>query len=476
MTNSFPHGPFTVDNSFARLISLHDGLPAWFPKVIRHILRFLQGRDRLNLYNTCRALAVCCPDLHLSTQQLRNTLQCFSGQGLRFTGSHAQKVIFDKRLVLFWNHFLIPACETSPHDLAVFQAALQEWRFKDLTKHPIMRPLLPPSYRSFTKESLARHCLRALFGNPNEYERFAEWQAAHLSPAGLELYSRVSQTPQAAQDIIRNSEGWPAVYELWNTLLLHPAYDTCEEKIFLRLGAFQGFTMPFRLTSETATPALPPDACLEPIQLITSRLLQDQIVSQSAGNCKRTFFERQLDIFKEGAGDSVEEIRQLLTWWQETIGSDGILPGALPPPGCLLVCSASGRYVPFMVARQTLKPLLETSLKFGLLTENDKSRLTLSPLGRLFISGRKPELGVKTIWARNIDRLSLHLGEGWGEGFRRFLRLLATTSQKGGEYVVTPASLANSGLRIDQVMVIISGFVRLDPQRQARLEHWAKGH
>ena len=78
---------------------------------------------------------------------------------------------------------------------------------------------------------------------------------------------------------------------------------------------------------------------------------------------------------------------------------------------------------------------------------------------------------VRAIWARNVNRLSLRLGAGWSEGFHRFLDLLST-SCGNGEYMVTPASLAKSGLKADLAAVIIGGFTRLDVQRLERLNSW----
>jgi hypothetical protein len=144
----------------------------------------------------------------------------------------------------------------------------------------------------------------------------------------------------------------------------------------------------------------------------------------------------------------------------------------LPPPGCIVTCSISGKYIPFIMERHNLEPILETSLKFGLLTRDDANNLTLSRLGRMFICGTKPEFEVKTIWARNVNRLSLHLGEDWSNGFHRLLDLLAT-SHGDGRYVVTPASLAKSGLKADLAMIIVSGFTRLDTLRTKRLSSWA---
>ncbi|MFH1020582.1 MAG: hypothetical protein V1782_08265, partial [Pseudomonadota bacterium] len=427
---------------------------------------------RFNLYNTCRTLATCCPETSLSTQQLRDTLQRFAGQGLRFTGSHAQKVILDKRLILFWNSFLIPSYETFSYDLSTFRAALRAWRFVDLTANPIMKQLLVPSYRSFTKEYLAKHCLHALFSSPKKYNQFVNWQTSHLSPAGGELYATLLQSPQPARKVIYNNEGWLAACELWDALLLHPAYNiTPDGEIFLQLEPFKGFKTPFRLEPSTTRPIITPDPCLEPIRLITNQLLQGQSVPLPACNCKRTFPERQLDLFREAAGSLIGEIRRFLEWWDETIGPGTIPREALPPPGCLLTCSTSGKYIPFIMERRDLEPILETSLKFGLLTREDSNNMTLSRLGRMFIYGTLHEFEVKTIWARNINRLSIHLGKGWSEGFHRLLDLLAT-SQGSGEYVVTPASLAQNGLKPALAMVIVSGFTRLDTRRTERLSSW----
>jgi len=457
---------------FAQLAPLHEGLPDWFPKVINHVLLFLKGRDRFNLYNTCRGLSTC-PETQLSTQQLRDILQRFAGKGLRFTGSHAQKVILDKRLILFWSRFLIPACETTSYDLSVFRASLRAWRFEDLTANPIMKQLLLPSYRSFTKEYLSKHCLQALFSNPGEYKKFVDWQISHLSPAGVELYATVQQGPQPARKVICNNKEWLTVYELWNALLVHPSYGTTSDKeIFLQLDTFKGFKTPFQLTPETTKPIITPDPCLEPIRLITSQLLQGQSVPLPACNCKRTFPERQLALFKEEVGDLIVEIRQFFEWWHNTIDPGCIPREELPPPGCILTCSISGKYIPFIMERHNLEPILETSLKFGLLTRDDANNLTLSRLGRMFICGTKPEFEVKTIWARNVNRLSLHLGEDWSNGFHRLLDLLAT-SHGDGRYVVTPASLAKSGLKADLAMIIVSGFTRLDTLRTKRLSSWA---
>lgn len=457
---------------FARLAPLHEGLPSWFPKAISHILRLLQERDRFNLYNTCRTFATCCPETSLSTQQLRDTLQRFAGQGLRFTGSHAHKVILDKRLILFWNNFLIPSYETFSYDLSTFRAALRAWRFVDLTANPIMKQFLLPSYRSFTKEYLARHCLQALFSNPETYKQFVDRQTLHLSQAGGELYATLLQGPQPAREIISNNEGWLAAYELWNALLIHPVYGTTNDgKIFLQLDTFKGFKTPFRLNVSTTRPIITPDPCLEPIRLITSQLLQGQAVPLLAFNCKRTFPERQLDLFREAAGNLIEEIRRFLEWWDDTIGSDSIPREALPPQGCLLTCSTSGDYIPFIMERHNLDPILETSLKLGLLTRDDSNNLTLSRLGRMLIYGTLHEFEVKTIWARNVNRLSIRLGEGWSYGFHRLLDLLATP-KGSGEYVVTPASLAKNRLKTELAMVIFSGFTRLDTRRTERLRSW----
>ena len=456
--------------TFSWLAPLHQGLPDWFPKVINHVLRFLQGRDRFNLYNTCRALATK-SDSRLNTHQLRDTLQRFVGQGLRFTGVHSQKVILDRRLILFWSRFLIPACETSLHDLSVFHAALQAWRFEDLTANPVIKQLMLPSYRSFTKEHVTRHCLQSLFSNPEKYRQFVDWQVSQLSQDSIELYTALRKGPQLALDIICNDNGWLAICELWNALLVHPSYETREEKIFLQLDTFKGFERPFHISPTAARPITTPESGLEPIRVITRQLLKGHTVPLSACNCGRTFFDRQLDLFRESAGNLIDETRRFLGWWYDTIGQGCISREELPASGCVLTLSSSGRYVPFIIEWRNLEHILETSLKFGLLTKDSENRLCLSRLGCMFISGAKPDLEVKTIWARNVNRLSLRLGECWSDGFHRFLNLLATSSGHG-EYVVTPASLAKSGLKTDLALVIIGGFTWLDARRIERLSRW----
>lgn len=461
------------ETTVACLAPLHEGLPDWFPKVINHVLRFLRGRDRFNLYSTCRALSTG-SDTHLNTPQLRDTLQRFVGQGLRFTGSHAQKVILDKRLILFWSRFLIPACETSTPDLSVFHVVLRAWRFEDLTANPIMKQLLLPSYRSFTKEHVTKHCLQALFSNPGQYKQFVDWQVSQLSPAGVELYAALRQGPQLTRNIISLSDRWLAVCELWNALLVHPSYETRDGEIFLQLDTFKGFNTPVQFPPAAMKPTGTRESSLEPIRFITSQLVQGHVVPLSACNCKRTFPERQLDLFKESAGDIVDETREVLGWWYDAIGHGCILREGLPASGCILTRSPSGRYLPLIIERHNLEPILEASLKFELLMRDNENRLTLTNLGRLFITGIKSDHEVKTIWGRNVNRLSLRLGEGWSNGFRRFLELLAT-SYENDEYVVTPASLVKSGLTADQALVIIGGFTRLDTGRMERLRNWIKG-
>jgi len=457
--------------AFARLAPLHEGLPGWFPKVINQVSRSLQGRDRFNLYNTSRFFASGPDPRPPDAPQLRDTFLRFVGHGLRFTGAHAQKVILNKRLIQFWSRFLIPTCETSSPDLSVFLAALRLWRFEDLTANPIIKELLPPAYRSFTKDEVTRHCLQALFSNPAKYKQFAEWQVAQLSPGGLELHAALRQGPRQARDIIFHNNDWQAVCELWHALLVHPAYETRDGEIFLQLDTFQGFKTPFQVEPKSAPPLNTPESSLESIRFLTDQLLSEHEVPLAARECKRTFPERQLDLFREHAGNLADTIRRFLGWWHEALGPPWIPRAKLPASGCLLACSTSGRYVPFIIEPYKLEPLLETSLQFGLLSRDDENRLTLSPLGRMFIDEPAPELEVQSIWARNVNRLSLRLGEGWGEGFHRFLELLAT-SRGHGAYRVTPASLAKSGLPVDQAIAIIGGFTRLEAKRIERLRSW----
>lgn len=456
--------------TFAGLAPLHQGVPDWFPRVMRYILNSLQRRDRFNLYNTRRLLGSG-PDNGLNTSQLRDILQRFAGQGLRFTGAHAQKVILDTRLILFWRHFFLPACSTSPSDLSTFHAVLQAWRFDDLTANPIIKQLLLPSYRSFTKEFVTRQCLRSLFSDPEKYRQFVEWQVSQLSPASAKFYAAFLRGHQCPEQAHYGTNGWQSVCELWLALLVHPAYENRDGKIFLRLDTFKGFETPFRLAPTPPKPSGTHVSCLEPIRLITEHLLRGHAVPPLASNCHRTFPERQLDLLKEEAGELGDEIRQFIEWWQDAIGLGCIQRKLLPPKGCILTCSPVGKFFPLIIKQHDLEPLLERSLRFGLLANADEKHLTLSCLGRMFIGATKHDLEVKTVWARNVNRLSLRLGEGWSDELRRFLALVSTITGKG-EYVVTPATLAKSGLKADLAILIIGGFTRLDPPRLARLTSW----
>lgn len=457
-----------MQNAFACIGPLHEGLPDWFPDVVGYVLRSLQGRDRFNLYNVYRSINTGICD-RLYTKQLREAFTRLEGQGLRFIGRHSQKVVLDKQLVAFWSNFLAPARISASYDLSIFFIALSGWRFNELILNPILKAFLLPGYRSLPKKSLILHLMRTLFGTPYNYANFVSLQSKRLSSMANELYKVLSEGPKLMKEINLHS-AWTAAYELCRALLVYPSYITIEKNIYLKLDVFRGFETPRQIHAAKIKPLTEIGSCLEPIRIATTQLLQGENTPYSTRRTELTFPERQLALLKEEGSDCYEQIQILIEWWAKAVGTGTLPRETLLKANFCLTRSAAGMYCPLILTCE-INYILDIAEKFMLLRKCEDSRLAITPLGQMLAGKKILNHEMESVWARNLDRLTLRPGKGWNQAFYRLLGLIAT-KEDGGCYVVTPASLAKSRFTFEQIVVIIGGFTRLEARRGKRLQSW----
>ncbi len=451
------------------LIHTHEGLPSWFPYLVSYILDCLKDRDRFNIYNARKMLRSSLPEQYIYTTDIREALNPFIDYGIDLRGKHQQVMMPRSQLLEFWKSFYLPGQSKLSCDLSFFANQLRKKRHKDLINDDYFRKHLPGNYKSLKKERLVVLILRAIFNSRKDYETYCSWAKKKLSPNALRLNKIISMGP-IAWSALRKKLGQDidsSIQELFESLLARAYYIENSNSLHLHISPYNGHAEPFKVTDLSAAEPVRIFQCLKPIlnhissNLDCGKLRQDEPVLR--------FPWAQLKLMRRNYTE-YQDLYDFLDWWRRVLGFSPVNQQQLPTNYIFAKGKGESSYGVLALENFSKDEFINIAEQFELLRRDSYGRLTLTQLGEWIGGGHEPNMGVKEVWARNIDRLSLQLSPDWPSDFRKILLRVAVC--KKNIFFITRRNILKSGVDLQQLFLILGSFVNLDVKKKSRLQSW----
>lgn len=453
-------------------ITLHEGIPLWFPRLVSYILNSLQGKDRFNIYNASRSLNSMGQPPFIFATDIREVLEPFDGYGLSFSGNHKQKILLKKSLIHFWASFFLHVQTPSDYELGFFALMLQRRRFNDIVEDSYLRAHLPGGCRSLNKNCLIAILLKEVFSTPENHSEYEQNRLNHLSDTARKIYLNLSSVPIGlsvfAQEYGPNTP--QAVYDLCEALLARPIYTDIEGKLHLHISRFRGFQIPYQFPVTSPLTYASIFECLN-VALSHARMAIESGINESQDELYAYQFPKRQILLFEKNSPVARIVLEFMAWWRETLGSHPVKKEWLPQNNYTLTQDYSGGYRVLALEEYNPDLYVKEAVDYGLLQEDSSGYLILTELGTSAGIGFSLDMNVKAIWGRNVDKVSLTLGACWPIEYRMLLKNIGSYHDNG-RCEITKKEVIDRKIPEAALLLILGGFIKLDNKRLLRLRRW----
>lgn len=447
------------------LLRMHDGLPTVFADMIMWITSPKRRSRRVNVYK----LAQMC---ELYVDYLRGMLAPFESAGLiKYVGNGLNllnKMEIDYLLENFWGYWVLPSLD--PYSLVTDIERISSRSLNSIFQDGVLNPYLK-GLRRKSKELVVWSLIYRIFKTKESFKSYQYKCIDNLSERQKELYDALGESglnlieayAVCGSDEKLLSELIESLNEQW---LMRLIWQNENGVMRWRIVRFDYERLKQDIHFHHGNDSHKDDRSMYKMLRIfkyanNKRLENKNILLWDY------YFERVDKDWHALTGDTLSTFRHFVEWWHYLFGQgsvdnlnirSGIYQNNEGKFRLLLIQSPFERYVQHAVKWELIN---KKEAGFGLMS-----------LGVCYADKmRAITKGIKAIWARNQDRLTIVLSDGMEFCEHNWLDRLSKKIDTRC-YLITPTILHSKEIDLNELLSIVGSIIPLLPRQAERLASW----
>jgi len=448
-------------DSIEQFIPLHEGLPNKFIEIVNYVVNVYQKRTYINIYNIARQTS-------LYTSDIREYISPFINKGIEISGDSNNKLLFNRKLIDFWLNILLPSYQVKQNELKQYINIIDKWTIESIKNDPVFKKYLPQNYGTLSKTRLTYHLINNIFHSKSIYKEYCLYRLKFIDISDKEFYNNIDNSFYYSEIDNSDKKIWKNICNLYSNLLIKMTYKTNEGYTHLYLSKFNSFYHPHKLNLSKGPEPLSIPKCINISINETEILLHKKTEILPETN----FLLRQINIVKERERNAYDLFDFILSW-ERIIGLNCMSIENTRELGSCLCIDKNNNIRPFIISNCDIEKLLNLSVKYNFLSYNIKSkRYQITQFG---IATAKKSFksipGVKRVWARNKERLTIFLNQDWHNVGNKILKIVAKEINNG-VYIIEKDDLISKKITEKKLLTILSGFFEIKPLNIHRIRSW----
>ncbi len=447
------------------LARIHDGVPVLFADLIRWITSTKRRSRRIKVYTLAQKS-------QLYPEQVRVMLEPFEAAGLiKYVGGglrRLNKIEVKDSLEAFWRNWALPSLE--PWSLDTDFKRVSKRSLTSLFQSQSLKPFVKRLSRK-PKELVIWSLFRDIFKSQDSFESYRRNCLDSLNLEQMTLYNALSGpglTLAEAACVFGENEKLLSntVESLCEKWLIRLIWQNENGVLHWRIMRFQYEQMKREIQCFHDNASFSDDVSFKKMlsfyKCIYNKKFENKRIWEH-------YFERVDCEWLALNVSAVNTFRHFMEWWYCLIGKGTIdkldIKSGIYNNGLGQVC--------LLLIQESFEKHLQHAIRWGLI-DKKKSGFQLTVLGNFHISTLLDGAnGIKTVWARNRDWLTIILDSNMDYLFHDWLDRVAQKIETG-RYLISPNVLHSKEINFNEVLCIVGSITPLLPRQVKRLALWIK--